>query len=173
MIIFLFAFAGSADPSFTSGLIRNQDITAIRFMTAAKMKNEFAVPVSGTRNGMVTLLIKNGNIIAPKADPIFPSIFMVAETTPEFSPPISMHNDQLGAIVISTPKTAIENIRVNASAEFPGRSVIRTRPIADRINPAIAGILRERICPKRGYIKLANQPENHCAKVPNRRGMGA
>jgi hypothetical protein len=145
MINLHFTFTGSVDPSLIPGRIINQAAIANRLTAAEKTKKEFAVPVSGTIIGIVMLLMKNGKIIALKAEPIFPSIFIVAETTPEFAPPISMQSDQLGAMVISTPNTAIENIRVKARAEFPGRRVIIISPATETANPAIAGIFLERI----------------------------
>lgn len=164
---------GLSAPILLPGRISNHATTARVFINAAKMKNEFAVPVALTRCGMVTELTKNGKIIAPVAEPIFPSMFIAAETVPEFSPPISMHNDQLGEMVISTPKKATENNSVNSRADVCGISVIRTNPKVARVNPAIAGIFRERIIHPLEYRTVPSHPENHWAIIPTRRGIGA
>ena len=82
-------------------------------------------------------------MIALVAEPILPIIFMVPETAPEFFPPISIQNVQLGAIVISTPKMAIQKKIMNVTAEMPGIRVQRTSPVTARPNPTIAGILLE------------------------------
>ena len=169
----LLTFIGSSDPSFCPGFKSNQAPAASKFINAEKTKKELAVPVSGTRNGMVTTLIKNGKIIALNADPMFPSMFMVAETIPELSPPMSIQSDQLGEMVISTPNTATEKSRVKTRGEWPGRRVMINNPAVAIRNPAIAGIFRERVWPALWYNKVVNHPENHWASIPNSKGTGA
>ena len=135
---------------------------------------EYALKVvSGTRNGMVTTLIKNGKIMALNADPMFPSMFMVAETIPELSPPMSMQSDQLGEMVISTPNTATEKSRVKARGEWPCRRVMINNPAVAIRNPATAGIFRERVWPALWYNNVVNHPENHWASIPKSKGTGA
>ncbi len=124
---------------FLSGLINNHAKIASMFIAAANTKNELAVPVVSAKNGMVTLAIKNGNIIALKAEPIFPTIFIVAETVPDLSPPMSMHNDQLGEIVISTPNTATEKRKTKDSGDNSVIRVMANKPTTATEKPIIAG----------------------------------
>jgi len=127
--------------NFFLGFINTQESIANIFKAAARIKNEFAVPFFSAKKGNVTLATKNGNIIALVAEPRLFSIFIAPETMPEFFPPISIQNVQLGATVISTPKIATPKQTINANAEMLDICVHITRPIAEIANPSIAGIL--------------------------------
>jgi hypothetical protein len=127
--------------SFFNGFMNIHEHIPRIFRTAARMKNEFPEPAFSAKIGIVTLAMKNGKIIALVAEPTLPSMFIVPETAPELLPPISIQNVQLGAIVISTPKTAIPKQVIKAKAEMFVIRVHKMSPVAARANPTIAGIL--------------------------------
>lgn len=130
---------------FLLGLMYNHAKIARRFIPAANTKNELAVPVEPAKKGMVICAIKNGKIIALKAEPMFPTIFIVAETVPDLSPPMSIHNDQLGEMVISTPNTATEKSKTNEIGDNSSALVMDKSPRPDNEKPKIAGSFLERV----------------------------
>lgn len=109
--------AGSVVMGRRPGDTYNHAPMANTFIPAANRKNDLAVPVEIPSDGMPTCATKNGKMMALTADPMLPTMFIVAETVPDLSPPMSMQTDQLGEIVISTPKTATEKSSTKDNAD--------------------------------------------------------
>ena len=75
-----------------------QKNTASKFRAAPRMKNKVVDPVQSNKYGKRRAVIKA---------PMFPAMFIVPDTAPAFSLPISTQNAQEGGRVISAPKIAM------------------------------------------------------------------
>ena len=101
---------------------------ASMFSPAPTKKNGATEPVRALRYGKAS---------AVKKDPRLPAMFIVPDTAPEFSFPISTHTDHDGLNVISAPKTANERkktAKLTLSIYTPA-----TKPIEANAKPIIAG----------------------------------
>ena len=117
---------------------------------------------------MPVQLNRYGKAIAVTKEPIFPAIFMAAETVPEYDLPMSMQNDQEGLSVMSAPKTAtdkdITEIKRLSEIKIP------PIPITTNTNPIIAGTERDLLQPSLIYNTSTSQPENKLPKTPKING---
>ena len=133
---------------------------AITFNMAPTIKNKFVLPVHANKYGKIRAVIK-----APK----FPAIFMVPDTAPECSFPISAQNAQDDGNVISAPKMAILKNRVAPTAVF--MKILPINPMAANANPMTAGKIRD--FAQFPFLKILSPkaPENQLPKAPKTNGI--